>query len=83
MNTQSFPLIKPAQVAWRRSIGWVVRAVVRFVRRLWPRRARPDDDHPGLEGAGRPVPRWPKPPHHLVAAQALPPSDKTYLFARD
>jgi len=83
MSAQSFSLIKPTQIAWRRSISQVIRVVVRFFRRLWPRRFRPGDDSPGLEGAGRLVPRKPTPPHHLVAAKALPPSDRTYLFAKD
>src|SRR5579862_631951 len=33
--------------------------------------------------AGKPVPLKPCPSHHLVAAKALPPSDKTHCFPKD
>ncbi len=37
----------------------------------------------GFAGAGKPVPSGPVPPHHLVAAKDLPPSDNTHCFAKD
>ena len=33
--------------------------------------------------AGKPAPLQPRPGHHLVAANALPPSDRTFLFPKD
>ena len=71
-----------AKISWRRTIGRLFRVMVRFLRDLWPRRSRPNGDNPGLEGAGRLVPRKPTPPRHLVAAKGLPPSEKTYLFQK-
>jgi hypothetical protein len=38
---------------------------------------------PGTSMAGKPVPVGPNPKHHLVAAQALPPSEKTHLLPHD
>jgi hypothetical protein len=38
---------------------------------------------PGTSMAGKPVPVGPNPKHHLVAAQGLPPSEKTYLIPHD
>jgi hypothetical protein len=38
---------------------------------------------PGASMAGKPVPVGPNPKHHLVAAQGLPPSEKTHLLVRD
>ena len=43
----------------------------------------PDDDSSSWPDAGKPSPLRPSPTHHLVAANGLPPSERTYLFAKD
>jgi hypothetical protein len=51
----------------------------------WKRLSRPraGGGSPGQTDAGRPVPVKPGPTHHLVAASALPPADKTRSFPKD
>jgi hypothetical protein len=49
----------------------------------WSRRSPPNDGGPRGSALGKPVPDDPGPRHHLVAAKALPPSKKTYLFQKD
>jgi len=72
------------------AVRWFVNDITRRIRmwrlilsgiRYW--RLPPDEGGGFRAGAGKPVPRGPVPRHHLVAAKALPPSDKTYLFPRD
>ena len=46
-------------------------------------RTPPDEDASGPFLLGKPVPVRPAPTHHLVAALALPPSDKTHLYPHD
>jgi hypothetical protein len=47
------------------------------------RRLPPNQGEPLQSGAGGPVPRDPSPSHHLVAAKAFPPSEKTHLYPKD
>jgi len=49
----------------------------------WSRRPPPNDGGPRGPALGRPVPDDRGPRHHLIAAKALPPSKKTYLFQKD
>ena len=44
---------------------------------------RDPDGGPYPPDAGRPAPLHPSPGHHLVAAKALPPSDRTHLLPKD
>lgn len=83
MSASSALITKPAKISWRRKIRDAVRCFVRFFHTPLTTPKRRDDDRPGLEGAGKPVPWRPRPPHHLVAAKALPPSDRTFLYPRD
>lgn len=83
MSALSASTLKPAKNFWRRKIRDAVRCFVRFFHAPLVTSRRRDDDRPGLEGAGKPVPWHPTPPHHLVAAKALPPSDRTFLYPRD
>src|SRR5262245_30297542 len=73
----------PGKSSLRRTLVQAVGAFARFLRRIWQFLSRPGDESSGLEYAWKPVPRGPSPTHHLVGAKALPPLDKTYLFAKD
>ena len=83
MSTLRFSALRLVRSFRRWRIVHIVRAVARFLRGMWYRFTRSGDDSAGLEYAGKPVPRNPSPTHHLTAAKALPPSDKTYLFPKD
>jgi hypothetical protein len=83
MSVLDLPVLKPAQIALRRTIVRLVVAFVGLFKAFMPRRRRRGGGSSGLEWAGKPVPWRPSPTHHLVAAKALPPLEKTYLLAKD
>jgi hypothetical protein len=83
MSALQFSVEKPAKISWRVAVSYFIHRIIDFLRTLWPRRSRRGRDNPGLEGAGRLVPVKPTPPHHLVAARGLPPSERTYLYPKD
>src|SRR5882724_11531478 len=57
---------------------------VRFFKRLRSgRMRRRGEDDPRSPDAGKASPLMPGPVHHLVAANGIPPSDKTYLVPAD
>ena len=64
----------------------------RSVKIVWASDREPSDDQhppppdePGASSpvAGKPAPLQPRPGHHLVAANALPPGDGVYLLPKD
>jgi len=83
MSTLQSSTLRLAKSFRRWRIVHIVRAIVQFLGDIWHRLTRPGEDSAGLEYAGKPVPRRPSPTHHLTAAKALPPADKTYLFPKD
>ena len=74
-----------------RTEPWITKAAEALARvALFFRRRldRATNSVPGEDGlrppdAGRRSPLKPSPRHHLVAANALPPSDETYLLSKD
>ena len=43
----------------------------------------PDEPGAGSPDAGKPAPLQPRPGHHLVAANSLPPKEDVYLLPKD
>ncbi len=71
-----------ARRPWLRGIEWTAHALHAWLFG----RSRPSPPEAGgtrEPDAGRPAPLRPRPGHHLVAANALPPSDRTHLFPKD
>ena len=69
-----------ARVASRQS---VTAAPARLQKRSEDDRPPPEEPGAGRSENGKPAPLLPRPGHHLVAANALPPSEGVFLLSKD